>query len=308
MSSAPDDQRTADPVGADDQSPQFTSVHRTWRLKMILFWVALVGFGTWGLLDATWIYPRRGWDHAEYLRFEYLRLAQEAGAIAKPGALSVADPSAELRRLGARRDDLLSAVAGGAGGAGRDEGDELPKKVLGARLAWLESLARVSWPGSIAPDKTRVDDPAAELAALQAKLANAVPPTGLAGWDLPLQWVFTFVGYGGAIWMAAIVIPAMRRRYQWDPRTLTLTCPDGQTIVPSQIAELDKRKWDKLYITLVFNDGRPARQFDLQVYVPLEDWILDMERARFPEQSAEAGAESSDASGAAEATQGAGPA
>ncbi|MGH7132453.1 MAG: hypothetical protein ACREJO_10960, partial [Phycisphaerales bacterium] len=58
--------------------------------------------------------------------------------------------------------------------------------------------------------------------------------------------------------------------------------PDGKTIVPADIAEFDKRKWDKFYVTINLKGGE-ARKLDLLRYVPLEEWVLAMERTAFPE-------------------------
>ena len=52
-----------------------TSISRNWLIKMAVFLIALLGFGTWGLVDALVIYPRKGLEDASFKLKNYLQAA-----------------------------------------------------------------------------------------------------------------------------------------------------------------------------------------------------------------------------------------
>jgi hypothetical protein len=262
-----------------------TTIRRAWALKMALFWLALFGFGVWALTDILWTHPSRGGADAEYRLFKYLEAARDA-QVATREALAFDDPNAELERLRPRAEELRTASERGERGVA----GQLPPKVLFLRLEWLEALKRVNWPGQIPADAGVIDDPIARLTQLQQIWSAREPPQPLAGWDIPLDYAFLVVGFAGAAVMALVVLPKARRVYRWDPATRTLTLPDGSTITPEQVNEFDKRRWDKFFVTLVLGDGRRPVELDLYIHVPLEEWVLEMERVRFPEQAEAAGA------------------
>lgn len=256
---------------------------------MTLFWLVLLAFGTWGLADAVLIYPARGRADAEYRKYQYLLEAAKARKLNNPAdvanpnrPLTIDNPAARLAELQEREGLATSARTD----------DQMAR----AELAWLDALSKVAWPGGIDAKLTEIPDGTTELTRLQAVWEKSAAPVPLARWDLPLQWLFMVLGYGGALWMGLRVGPALRKVYKWDPATLTLHLPDGQTLVPADVREFDKRRWDKLYIDLHLENNRPSLPLDLQVYIPLEEWVLEMERARFPE-SAEAEGKAEPAAG-----------
>lgn len=257
---------------------QRTSLHRPWVAKMAIFFVILVGFGTWGLYDATVKYPQRGLRYAEYCRSVYLEVAQSAGELSRD-RLTVDDPAAELGRLTTRqRQGTLTGFER-------------------ARLEWLVALSRI---GRLDPAHTDFrdparPDPAQELQQLRAVWNTRDRPSALSAYDIPVQWAFTGIGFAGALALAVVFIRTATRTYRWDPAEKRLILPDGASIVPADIEEFDKRKWHKFYVFLrlrpaaVGAAGRPRApvvKLDLYRYARLESWVLEMERTAFPERAA----------------------
>ncbi|RMH28699.1 MAG: hypothetical protein D6693_03440 [Planctomycetota bacterium] len=259
---------------------QHTRVNPKWLVKIVVFTVLLAGLGAWGLYDALYAYPKRGEASALFSKYEYLRAARDSNELSRA---SVDDPRAELERLEGIRVELSQQAEGDTPAARRAQ-TQLK------RLQWLEALRAI---GALDPDRTRIAQPTAELNELDSALAGQVPPKPLAAWDIPLQWVFVVVGFGGALWLVVLILRVRAARYGFDPETRTLTLPGGRTIAPGDLAELDKRKWDKFLVKVLVKEGAPVR-LDLLRHTPLEDWILEMERAAglAPEPEPESGSES----------------
>ncbi|MBK7403406.1 MAG: hypothetical protein IPJ41_01915 [Phycisphaerales bacterium] len=78
------------------QAHDRTSLARPWVIRMVVIIVVLVGFGGWGLYDATMKYPDRGRRHAEALELEYLKAAQRSGRLFEA---PIFDPKADLAVL-----------------------------------------------------------------------------------------------------------------------------------------------------------------------------------------------------------------
>jgi len=130
-------------------------------------------------------------------------------------------------------------------------------------------------------EQTTFDNPTERREALDDAWRTRTPPKPLSAFDIPSQWLFVIAGFGGAAWLTFLFVRVASKKYRWDPATHTLTVPGGKTIAPADIAEVDKRKWDKYFVTLRLNDGAPPpreHKFDLLRYAPLEAWILEMER------------------------------
>jgi hypothetical protein len=253
---------------------QKTVINRPWLLKMALFGVGLVLFGLYGLYDATIAYPNRGEAFASYAQFQYLDQARSRGPLGRE--VSVADPRAELTRLNASNPEGLEML----------------------RQRWLASLAKI---GRLTPERTTMTDPEGAYAALsriwvEGAGSGSKPkpqPKELASFDLPLQWVIVLIGFGGAGYLLVLFISARAKRYGWEQATRTLTLPRGETLTPADLEEVDKRKWDKFLVFLKIKPGHPTLagqelKLDLLRYKPLEEWILEMERAAFPERATEA--------------------
>ncbi len=115
--------------------------------------------------------------------------------------------------------------------------------------------------------------------------------------------------WGFALYLIVLWVRVAAKTYTWDAAHQQLGLPGGASLVPTDLADVDKRKWHKFFVTLEINDTHPklAGQgvtLDLYRYVPLEEWVLEMERTRFPEraqaeQAEEAAANSEEDSGPA---------
>lgn len=257
---------------------EFTSINRGWSMKMVIFMVVLFGFGIWGLYDATILYPQRGIDDASLKQKEYLEYIAQSNQFS---AASIGDPVAKLNDLKKREAELKEAdiEARRVTPGGPEYRALLPKLVDVGAANWLKSLRMV---GRLKPEFTMMTNPSATLAELREKWNTTAHPNPLTEYDIPLQWLFAALGFGLGLYILWIFFRVVRTRYGWDPAIQELTFPDGKTIVPADVAEFDKRKWDKFYVTLNFKGGG-ARKLDLLRYVPLEEWILAMERTAFPE-------------------------
>jgi len=280
---------------------QFTTTNRGWLMKMMIFLVVLIGFGLYGLYDATLAYPGRGMEDASYKKKLYLERADEASKVGRSDLLDnagIAAPEARRATLVARRAELEASeekgsklqaarAAGGAEGtrAERDYRDLLPTIVEAAALRWLDSLNLVS---GLKPAMTEMKDPRAELKALTERWSKASPPKALNFYDIPMQWCFTVVGFGGGLYLLYVIFRTSRKRYGWDPAQQRLYFPDGKTLVPGDISEFDKRKWDKFFIFLHRKPeaGGGEVKLDLLRHAPLEKWVLEMEKTAFPQNTA----------------------
>lgn len=297
-----------------------TTLNRQWLVKMLIPMVVLGVLGGWGLFDAMYAYPKRGMEDASYQQKLYLESAQEAGKLSK-GEASIPDPQARLGVLAAKRDELnksadaasrLQAQASGAGADAQQAAAQL-RRLRGdlmdaAALRWLDSLAVV---GRLDKTLTDMTDPATELKSLSEKWKTTSQPKPLSQFDLPLQWVITLVGFGGLAYMLFVVLlPSRRRVYQWDPVEKRLFLPGGKNVTPADIAEFDKRKWDKFFVFLHLKDtvGGGVEKLDLLKHTKLEGWVLEMERIAFPDSAPKAEAADPVASQAAAASAGEGKA
>ncbi|MGQ0627730.1 MAG: hypothetical protein ACT4PL_06465 [Phycisphaerales bacterium] len=271
---------------------EFTTLNRGWVVKMVTFIVVLVGFGFYGLYDATLAYPGRGYEDASYKKMLYLERCDEAAKAGRADLLdksAIAAPDARHAQLMANRAKLEVAekTAEPLRPDSREYRALLPELVDAAALRWLDSLALV---GGLKPENTDFKDPAAESKAIKERWSKASPPKPLEKYDLPMQWSFTFIGFVGAALIVLLVLATKRKRFGWDPVEKRLSLPGGQTLTPDDIAEFDKRKWDKFYIFLHLKPsaGGGQRKLDLLRHAKLEGWVLEMERIAFPENAAPA--------------------
>jgi hypothetical protein len=257
-----------------------TRVSRKWTFKMLAIAVVMVGFGLWGLYDATVAYPNRGSRAAEKYELEYLESFRQNRPPLDRRA-SIDDPKAELDRL--RRNPP------------RDPTDQ-------AALLWLESLmliGRLDGPTGTAIPRhdfrgVEVSDAGTRLEDLRRKYGtvggSAINP--LTKWDIPVQWLIAVSGLGIGLWLVVLLVRVHGQSYRFDPATMRLTLPDGESFMPSDVEDFDKRKWHKFYVTVRIrkehpNLGGDAIELDLLRYEPLEEWVLMMERAAFPDRASE---------------------
>lgn len=241
---------------------QTTTINRNWLLKMIVFIVALAGLGVWGVVDAFMVLPSRGLEHAQWTEAAYLDKAESTGQLLQT---PVPKPVEELARLASEQNRLE-----------KDQALPREKRELELlRLEWLTSLSRI---GRLDAAHTDIKDPRARLTELQAKVSGQNPPKPLAAYDIPLQWVFILGGFGIAAYLMYLVAAVSRKKFTWDPATHRLTLPDGRSVVPDDILEVDKRKWDKFYVFLKPKDGSKEIKLDLLRFKNLEEWVLEFEK------------------------------
>lgn len=274
------------PPPAAPSTATVTTINKKWSIKMYIITLAMLVLGVWGLVDAIAVYPNRGARAAEYSEFQHLRDLKDSGRLANDLA-SIAEPQARLDELRTKERD--------GGGQGMVAGER-------ARQEWLTQLKLI---GKLIPQHTtyprtdfRRDDAGKALAIGSAdeRLADlskkfitpdgsaAKPPAPLSWYDVPSQWIIAAVGFGVAAYLVSLLLRVRSKTYRWEPSTKTLTLPGGQTLQPKDIAEFDKSKWDKLYIQLAVKPEHPTLggktlELDLLRYVPLEDWVLEMEKA-----------------------------
>jgi hypothetical protein len=300
----------------DSSSPQSCTLNRTWVLKMSIFTLILVGFGFWALFDASILYPARGLEYASLKLRDFLQKADEAHLL-RADKLAMPDPAAELARLEPKINDLRSLAqrdGSEARTAAMDAarydyltaldivwklgpGETIlgePDPQIGAQsgtrrslrydIAKAEGIDIISQPGQ--PARRETLDPQKLLAELSAYWKSHTQPVGLSAWDLRMQWAFVVIGFGGGIFLLALLLRcrAQARRITFNESDQRLTLASGATMVPSDLRDIDKRLWHKYYCTLVTESGQ-EHKIDLLRYVPLEQWVLAMERTRFPDRA-----------------------
>jgi hypothetical protein len=255
-----------------------TTLNRTWKIKMGVFFIFLAGLGSWGYYDATVKWPARGVRHAEWAKWQYLGVAIDTGYASRT---SVPDPVAEFERLNdpAKLAEIRSSEASAAGTGDMD-------RLEFTRHRWLKSLKRV---GRLDPQYTLIEDPRDTFRDLDETWLSGTMPKPLAAYDIMMQWVITIAGFGGALFMLGLYVTVARHRYTFDPEALALTLPGGVVIKPSDIDVFDKRKWHRFLVYLKINEGHKELggkeiRLDLLRYSPLETWAKQMFKAAHPDE------------------------
>jgi hypothetical protein len=271
-------QTPPDPV----TSVTVTSLNRKWTIKMVLICLVVFLFGVWAIYDALVAYPKRGYNAAEFIEYQYLeQFERDRGVISN--SAGIADPQSKLQELNQRQSTVGQL----------DVVDDLLKR-------WLENLSLVS---KLVPEATAiprtdfrgtpVESANQRLETLTAKWTRAGgtkldAPKPLSAFDIPSQWIILVICWAIAAWMAVVLLRSKQKVYRWDPTTQRLTLADGKSFTPSDIAEFDKRKWHKFFVTILIKPshttlGGKSVELDLLRYDPLEAWVLAMERTAFPE-------------------------
>ncbi len=254
---------------------QTSTLRPGWRLKISLIIVGLFGFSLWCLYDAVIAYPNRGMEYAEYMERAYLETrASAVGRTLRVDDVGVTDPRAELERLRDRRDTGVTLT-----------------ETEAARKEWLRSLSVV---GRLDPELTSYAgvEPQERLSELEARFGTSNPPKRLSSFDIPVQWIMLAVAMVLALYCVARIVMVRSKVYKWDPQEQRLIFPDGLELTPDDLADVDKRLWRKFYVDLEVRDDHPQAggksiRVDLYRRAHIEDWILEMERTRFPERSEE---------------------
>lgn len=257
---------------------QTTTVEKRWLVRMVLFTVLCGGFAAYSLYDALWAYPNRARSAASLALFNYLDAATEQGK--QYASIAPFEPRPEMERLRAQREaGTLSAM------------DQ-------QKYLWLEQAA-VAGDLDTPAFKEGVErvraNPTAEWTTLSGRWLTTgdgkASVAALSWYDIPVQWIL-FAGCGGVtVWLLALLLSVARRKYGWDPAEQRLSLPDGSTLVPAEIEDFDKRRWDKFLIFLKVKPGHARHggrelKLDLYRHHPLEEWVLTMEKTAFPERAA----------------------
>ncbi|MCC6661075.1 MAG: hypothetical protein IT437_09345 [Phycisphaerales bacterium] len=252
-----------------------TTLGKRWLVRMTLFIVLCAGFAAYSLYDAMVAYPNRAIAAASLAKFNFLDALTEQGRTY--ATIDAFEPRAELRRLRA-----LPGVSGA----------DAPKRT------WLEQsavLGRLDSPELRAEVDALRQDPRGSWEALSKVWlqANGKAPSvaPLSWYDIPVQWVLFAACTLIALYLAALLLLVARRKYRWDAAEQRLTLPDGSTLVPAEVEDFDKRRWDKFLIFLKVRPGHTRHggqeiKLDLYRHHPLEEWVLAMERTAFPERAA----------------------
>ncbi|MDX2130876.1 MAG: hypothetical protein SFY69_02340 [Planctomycetota bacterium] len=272
--------------GADTAAPLRSRVSPRWMRRIIIIAVVLLGFGVWGLIDATVVYPGRGEKAAQFLEHQFLQQLEQRRELTESRA-AIKDPAAELQRLRAARE--------GTGLQGAEP----------ALLVWLEQLALVGrLDASQATDIPRDDFRGERVESARGRLeslgkaftsaqgAPAEVPSPLSAWDIPVQWLITAGGFGIGAYLLLLVARVRAKTFAFEPAIMRLTLPDGSSLAPADLEDVDKRRWHKFYCTLRVKPGHPTLggkgvELDLMRYEPVEEWVLAMERAAFPDRAAD---------------------
>ncbi len=255
-----------------EQGVQTSTIGMRWARRMIIFSVLLLGLGAWATWDAYVVYPKRGIAFAEWAEWQYL-LALKDESRTDPGIMTrnapVTDPQAELNRL--RSDETARQ-----------------RLSVAARYEWLRALSLV---GQLTPENTNYATvaPRQREEDLALSWASRDKPAALRGYDIPSQYLMMIVGYGFGTYILFLLARVAVTKYRWTPATKALTLPNGATITPADLAEVDKRKWDKFIVFLkirpgVDKVGDSNVRVDTFRHGKVEEWILEMEREAFGPQ------------------------
>ncbi len=255
-----------------------TTINRKWWIKQVLFLIVTFGLGLYFLYDGLVAYPNRGARAAEYAEFQYLQVwDKERGGIGTLDGIS--DPVERLKQLEGKKTSVGTL----------DASEE-------ALLRWFENLKTISKlvpeatdiPRTNYKDGVQVSSAKERLNTLRlAWTTNGQEqksPTPLSALDIPSQWFGLVVSGLIGIWLLIVFLKAVRKIYKWDPATKVIALPGGAgAFGPHDIEEFDRRRWEKLFITLKFKSTHPtlagkSMEFDLLRYEPLESWILEQER------------------------------
>lgn len=267
----------------DTETPRQSTLNRPWALKMLIFVVVLLAFGTWGLYDAAVKYPANGARYAEWAEWQYLQKARDADAEEFGYFIreaSVPDPRQELTHLSEAETERRNREAA--------ESPQSTRRLRAiaeiTRRQWLSSLRMI---GELRPERTTIADPRARLDELASSWSTRPQPSALHGYDIPMQWGIMIGCYALGLYLIVLFVRVVGRKYRWDPDAQRLTFPGGASIVPDNLAEIDKRKWDKFIVFLRIVPGHEklgGREMRVDTYrhAHVEGWILEMEKTRFP--------------------------
>jgi hypothetical protein len=270
----------------EDQTPEHVSqdcakapLNPKWSIKLFIITFFVIGFGALGLYDAVIKYPERGQRYADWAKWQYLEAAKTAGTeqfgIFRES--SVSDPVAELERL----SDPQQRESDGRDAVNQSSPSYLRATMRNTRYEWLKALNTI---GQLSEENTTFDSPDEELARSKAVWTSGTNPKPLKSYDIPSQWGIMIICWGVGGWMLLHIFKVIGQKFSWDAESMTLTIPGSISVNPSQLEEVDKRKWDKFIVFLKLNDSHPTHagkelKVDTYQHALVEDWVLAMEAA-----------------------------
>jgi hypothetical protein len=302
-----------------------STISRPWLVRIVVITLMLVGYGIWSVYDAYISYPERGARYASWSEWSYLTAAKDADDQREdPGILrreaAVEDPVEERRRL--RSSEVRDRLDQDLNGSTRP----LRAQMELARERWLTALSRVDLlhpaytnmyanPDPVAYDRlqelesiARADRTAAqesEIRDLEQHLNPQRPrerwaelneqwtadtqPGMLQSYDIPVNKAAAVGCFAFSLYLIGLFISVAMRTYTWDPSSQRLTLPSGEAMTPDDLADIDKRKWDKFIVFLVLKDshkslGGSEVKVDTYRHGLVEGWILEMEKTAFPDR------------------------
>eukprot|EP00913_Durusdinium_trenchii_P005797 g5409.t1 len=240
-----------EPGPMSETVPTRSTLNRPWVLKMLIFILVVLGFGSWGYYDAAVVYPARGEKYADWAQWQYLQasvLADQEEFGWTLNNASVTDPVAELEHLSSEEESARNQEAF----ANPDSRSHRRATAKIARLRWLEGLKLI---GRLKPEHTTIENPRQRIESLQSTWASSTQPKPLHGLDIPMQWGIMVICYLVGAYLIVLFLRVAVKKYSWDPDQQRLTLPGGASLVPSDLAEIDKRKWDKFIVFLKVREG-----------------------------------------------------
>ncbi|GIW73720.1 MAG: hypothetical protein KatS3mg103_0242 [Phycisphaerales bacterium] len=262
---------------------------RYW-VKQVVIIVVVAALGLWGFYDGFVLYPRQAERFAQWAEWQYLDFLRNPppGAVgANLGVASIQDPAETFERLD------------------KPAYTRSPADVDDYRGNWLNALAVIgrldprytTYPrenpqeGSVGSAFDRYE----QLQAVWGEVDEALAPKRRSRFDILAQYPIFILGVGLAAYFTIGLVRAATTRYAWDPVAKRLTLPRGIEVAPHHVAEFDKSQWHKFYVLLRLTDDHPTHpgktiKVDLYRHTPVEAWILEMERERFPDQAGQQGA------------------
>ncbi|MDF1808294.1 MAG: hypothetical protein P1U42_01210 [Phycisphaerales bacterium] len=271
-------------------------INPRWALKLSVITIVIFIVGAWGFWDASSVYPKRGERYAQWAKWQYLEQSKRAnsedfGIFIRD--TSVANPSEEYTRLNEPETQTRNLTDAQDSSSNRN----LRASMLVARMNWLDALKVI---GHLDPEYTVIETPERELETLKLEWQSAKLPKPLSNFDLIVQWMIMAVCWTVALLMFVHILKVKTKKYAWVSDTMALTLPNGGTITPDDLEEVDKRKWDKFIVFLKIkssHDSLGGKEISVDTYQHLyvEEWILAMEEKAFPSQEDENEAETAPA-------------
>lgn len=304
-----------------------STIARPWLLRIVIITTVLLCYGLWSLHDAYVSYPARGADYASWAERAYLLAAREVdesreqvGTFRRAG---VDDPTTRLEELSDPQTHERNVQDLNSSGRPKRAQMEL------ALEEWLTALDRI---GRLTPaytgfhenpdpekferltglEKTPATQRSAEqndeirgltqalgpmnprhrLELLDERWISESQPGKLQSFDIPVNKIAAFGCFGFSAYLIGLFVGVAMRTYTWDPAEMRLTLPSGDSVVPADLEDIDKRKWDKFIVYLIIKKSHASlagREVKVDTYRHglVESWILEMEQTAFPDRAEE---------------------